>query len=92
MTFTNLIKKVYEDREKQAARKIEYIKNGRENEPDAGIRCYSTETRWDQYKAGTITREAAIFYAAKRMTRQLEKETAADIERINRIAAAPDIN
>ena len=51
---------------------------------DRGIRRYSTERRWDQYMAGQISREEAVNYAIKRYNKQLEKETAAGIDKIRR--------
>ena len=60
-------------------------------ESDEGLRRYSTDLRFNQYKEGTITREQAVDYAIKRQ----EKKAAADLEnklaRLDTIAAAPDI-
>lgn len=60
-------------------------------ESDEGLRRYSTDLRFNQYKEGTITREQAVGYAIKRQ----EKKAAADLEnklaRLDTIAAAPDI-
>ena len=65
-----------------------FIKNGHEYNPDAGIRCHITDTRWNQYTAGAITRKAAIEYASKRRTAQLEKELAAKIDYLRRLESA----
>lgn len=92
MTFTNLIKRYCEYQETTLDERIEFIKNGTPGDNDRGIRYYATDTRWDQYKAGEITREKAIFYAAKRMAKQLEKETAEKIAHLQAVAAAPDIS
>lgn len=92
MTFTNLINRLEAYMRSEIENNVAFIENGIETEKDRGIRRYITETRWNQYMDGTITREAAVEYAIKRMTRQLEKETAEKIAHLNAAAAAPDIN
>lgn len=92
MKFTNLIKRFYKYQEEDLDRTIEFIKNGISEDADRGIRRYSTETRWNQYKAGEITREKAVYYAAKRAAKKIEKETAAKIAHLEKVAAAPDIS
>ena len=61
------------------------------NEPDRGLKEYSTETRWKQYKAGVITREKAVEFACKRFEKALEKDTAKKLEKLDRVAAATDL-
>ena len=64
---------------------IEFIRSGHEYDKDAGIRKYSTDTRWNQYTAGAITRKAAIGYATARATKEYQKDTDKNIEFLHRI-------
>ena len=59
------------------------------NDPDRGIKEYSTARRWDQYQAGEITREKAVELATKRTFKEIDKETAEKINRLDNVAAAP---
>lgn len=76
-----------------------YIENGYceswcENEKKAsndGLRRYSTETRWNQYTSGKIDREKAVALAVKRMEKQIDKEIAVMLEKLERIEKAPDL-
>lgn len=97
--FEMLEKRVKEEGEKSAADAVFYIENGyfptwaeeHRNDPDRGLKKCSTETRWTQYQEGTINRETAVDLATKRRLKQLEKETALKLEKLDRIAASPDI-
>ena len=92
MKFTELRKRFLAYQRNEKKDRKAYIINGYTGNTDAGLCRYLTETRWNQYKNGTITRKEAIIYAVKRMEKQLEKETAEKLERLERIEAAPDIN
>lgn len=59
--------------------------------PDKGLQEHLTETRWNQYKAGTITREQAIAYAVARNNKKIDKEITAKMQELDNVAAAPDI-
>ena len=58
---------------------------------DRGLKQYSTARRWEQYKAGEITREKAVELATKRALKEIEKDTAAKLARLDRVAVAPDL-
>lgn len=97
--FAMLEKRVIEESEKKTANTIFYIENGyfptwaeeHHTDPDRGLKDNSTETRWGQYKSGIISREKAVEFATKRAKKKIEKETAAKLARLDRVANAPDI-
>ena len=55
------------------------------------MKQYSTARRWEQYKAGEITREKAVELATKRAIKAIEKDTAAKLAQLDRVANAPDL-
>lgn len=97
--FEMLVKRIQEDSEKRIAEKTFYIENGyfpawaeeHRNNPDAGLKAYSTEKRWSQYTTGMISREKAVELASKRAMKGVEKDTAAKLEKLERVAAAPEL-
>lgn len=98
--FVLLEKRVLAESEKKTADTIFYIENGyfptwaeeHRTDPDRGLKANSTETRWNQYKAGTISREKAVEFATKRAKKKIEKETTAKLARLDRAANAPDLD
>lgn len=92
MKFTELKRHLlaYQRNEKRE-RKARII-NGYGVNVDRGLHHFSTVTRWDQYQAGTITREKAIEYALKRMEKELDKETAEKLTRLEAVENAPEIS
>ncbi len=56
------------------------------------MRKHSTETRWNQYRAGQITREKAVEFATARAIKAIEKETAAKLTQLDEVATAADLN
>lgn len=97
--FENLraaVKKEHENRKAEAAF---YILHGycttwaadHQKESDEGIKRHSTATRWTAYQAGKITREKAVELATARRVKELEKEYAAQVARIDAAEAAPDV-
>lgn len=58
---------------------------------DAGLKKYSTSSNWDRYKAGKLTRKEAVQRAAARMEKQLAKAYANRVEKLRRVAEAPDL-
>ena len=60
--------------------------------PDDGLRRYSTAYAWEQYKRGNITREQAVKRAIARITRQAEKDLAIGLDTLNRVSNAPDMD
>ena len=97
--FAMIEKNVREDHEKRTADTAFYIENGyfptwaeeHRTDPDRGLKANSTETRWKQYQAGTISREKAVELATKRATKEIEKKTAAKLAWLDRVANAPDL-
>lgn len=97
--FAMIEKRITEEAEKNTADTVFYIENGyfptwaeeRRTYPDRGLKANSTETRWNQYQAGTISREKAVELATKRATKQIEKKTAAKLAQLDRVANAPDL-
>ena len=97
--FAMLEKRVIEESERKTANTIFYIENGyfptwseeHRTDPDRGLKDNSTETRWNQYKAGIISREKTVELATKRAKKKIEKETAATLARLERVANAPDL-
>ena len=94
--FTMLKKRITEEAEKNTADTAFYIENGyfptwaeeHRTDPDRGLKANSTETRWKQYQAGTITREKAVELATKRATKEIEKKTAAKLAKLDRVAGS----
>lgn len=66
--------------------------NEHHNDPDRGIKQYSTARRWEQYKAGEITREKAIKLAEHRAANEIEKNRAEKIASLEAAANAPRIS
>lgn len=97
--FAMIEKRITEEAEKNTADTVFYIENGyfptwaeeHRTDPDRGLKANSTETRWKQYQAGTITREKAVELATKRATKEIEKKTAAKLAKLDRVANAPDL-
>lgn len=97
--FTNLKKRLIEDADKRKNDTIFYIKNGYmsnwsteyHNNLNRGLKQYSTDTRWHQFKKGIITREKAVEYATNRVIKQFDKELNNKLNQLERIAAAPDL-
>lgn len=97
--FAMIEKRITEEAEKNTADTVFYIENGyfptwaeeHRTDPDRGLKANSTETRWKQYQAGTISREKAVELATKRATKEIEKKTAAKLAKLDRVANAPDL-
>ena len=97
--FAMIEKRITEEAEKNTADTAFYIENGyfptwaeeHRTDPDRGLKANSTETRWKQYQAGTISREKAVELATKRATKEIEKKTAAKLAQLDRVANAPDL-
>lgn len=74
-----------------------YIENGywktwNDKTPgDNGLKHHSTARRWEQYQNGEISREKAVGLATARMIRTEDKHTAKRLEKLERAAAAPDL-
>lgn len=98
-SFPELRRLVKADAEKDTAEKRCYIENGyfptwaeeHRTDPDRGLKAYSTAHRWEQYQAGEISREKAVELATKRALKEIEKDTAEKLDKLDRVAAAPDL-
>lgn len=97
--FENLKKALHEEYESNSAAVSFYVENGymptwaeenRKN-PDAGLERHSTPAKWYAYKSGTITREKAVKLATARALRAEEKILVSRLEKLERIASAPDL-
>lgn len=97
MTFTNIRKQLAKVLEDNKTKYAFYIENGsfpnwnKQEVSDAGLKSESTETRWNAYKEGKISREKCIEYAVKRKVKALEKKYAEALERLEAIENAPDL-
>jgi hypothetical protein len=97
--FQELTKAFLADREAIKATTLFYISNGyyptwaeeHRNDPDRGIKEYSTETRWQQYRTGKIDREKAVELAQKRAEKQLAKKTEAGLAKLEAASQAPEL-
>lgn len=97
--FAMIEKNIREDHEKRSADTAFYIENGyfptwaeeHRTDPDRGLKANSTETRWKQYQDGTISREKAVELATKRAQKEIDKNTAAKLAQLDRVANAPDL-
>lgn len=56
---------------------------------DFGLRQYSTDLKWSQYRGGKISREQAIADTEERMMMRIDQKTSANLSRLDRIAATP---
>ena len=67
------------------------IKLAEEN-PDEGLKKYSDDKTWEQYKNGTISREEAIKIAIDIACKEIDKEKLEELKKLERIIAAPTIS
>lgn len=58
---------------------------------DNALKRESTATRWEQYTSGKITRAEAVAHAIKRAHKAIDKDTAAKLAKLERVANAPDL-
>lgn len=97
--FENLRKAIVAEAEAEKKNSRFYIENGyritwaeeHKKPSDVGIQHYCTGRRWDQYQAGEITREKIVALTISRMEKQTDKKTAERLEKLDRVAAAPDL-
>lgn len=97
--YENLKKAINEKYTKEWEEKIFYINNGYSKEwsedkqnTDRGIEQYSTKTRWYQYKAGEITREKAIELAIARALKEVDKDEAEEMQKIEAVSKAREMD
>ena len=98
--YKNIKNEVITDSESRKNNTAFYILNGyiptwaaeHHGDLDRGLQEYSTATRWKQYKNGRITREKAVEFATARAFREIDKKTAAQLARLDRVAAAPALS
>lgn len=97
--FTMIKAEVQQDSDKRKENTAFYIENGYfptwaeeyHTDPERGLRQHSTARRWEQYQAGEISREKAVELATKRALKAIEKDTAAELAKLDRVAQAADL-
>ena len=100
MRYEKLTQRINEEAEQHKQDAISFIVNGymlsraeeHRNNPDRGIKEYSTRAKWADYQVGRIDREKAIELATKRAIKEVEKITAETLATLNRVANAPDLD
>lgn len=99
MTFTLLKERLIEVAEHDKATTKFFIENGfcedwneeSKKFSDNGLRRYSTETRWNQYQNGVISREKAVEFAVKRMLKNKDNALIKKLDHLLRVADAPEL-
>lgn len=99
MKFERIKSEILEDAGKALANGVFFITHGflmswaaeHRRESDEGLKRYSTETRWNQYQTGKISREKAVNFAAKRLEKSLGKDTDGKLSLLERVENAPDL-
>lgn len=86
-TFTLLAKEVKKEMQEEETRRIDWL-----DKYENALRNESTETRWDQLQRGTITREQAKEYAAKRIKKDVAKKLEKKLAHLEEVANAPDLD
>lgn len=97
--FKNLKNAIITEATEQKAKSRFYIENGfckswskeHHTHSDEGIKHYCTDRRWEQYKAGEISREKIVELTAARMEKQKDKKTAQRLEKLERVANAANL-
>lgn len=97
--FDNLKNRVISEAAAEKETSRFYIENGYceswnpdlHKKSDEGIKRYCTDRRWEQYRAGEISREKMVELTIKRMEKQRDKYTAEKLEKLEKAAAAPDL-
>ena len=93
--FERIREQFLADREQQRAKNADYIMNGYTDHdgsrPDVGIQRYATDYVWKQYTAGKMTREKAVELTMRRMNKDMDKQTAAGLAKLDKAAAADDL-
>jgi len=95
--FPRLYAEIGANYERRTADTFHYIRLGwfpswaaeHHDNPDRGLKQYSTPRRWEQYQAGEITREKAVELAERRAAKEIEKSRAAKLEQLEAAAIAP---
>lgn len=90
------VKQDAENRKSETAEIIEfgYLKkwnSEHHKQNDNALKRESTATRWEQYTSGKITRAEAVAYAIKRAHKTIDKDTAAKLDHLARVATAPEL-
>lgn len=87
--YINLTALVNATAAQQQAKTIERMTCG--EYADQVLRNHSTETRWNQYTGGQITRDQAIEYATKRIIKDSEKWIARQVEKLETADSSAEI-
>lgn len=99
-TFPRLLAEINTNYDRLTVDTFHYIRLGwfpswaseHHNDPDRGIKQYSTARRWEQYRAGDITREKAVDLAERRAVKEIEKSRAGKISSLEAAANAPRVS
>ena len=97
--YNLLQKRIETETELRKAQSRFYIENGyceswsdeHKKPGDDGIRRYCTDTRWNQYNAGSITREQIVKYTVARREKELDKQQILKLHQLILAQDAPDI-
>lgn len=97
--FENLKNALTAEADRRTADKAFYILHGfmpswaeEHRQPsDKGLKEYSTATRWNQYNAGTLSREKAVELATKRAAANVQKWLAVQLSKLAAAEAAPEL-
>lgn len=98
--FPLLTAAVEEEANRRTESKRFFIENGycttwaeeHRNEPDNGLKQYSTPKKWEAYQAGTLSREKAVEIAVKRACKDVEKWKEKQFEKLRTASCAPDLD
>lgn len=98
--FKELERRLQEDARTEQEEYTFFIENGyfptcgeeHHHDSDNGLKRESTPAKWELYTAGKISREKAVEYATKRAIKRIEKDTAAKLAKLERIANAPELD
>lgn len=91
--MNNLKALLNKDTETKATERAFYIQNGYfetwaqeyRNDADRGLKSYLTAAKWDLYQSGALNREKAVEIATKRMKKELDKNQAAKLEKLETV-------
>jgi hypothetical protein len=86
MKYTRLTSEAKKEQKAYQAKALKHI-----CENDSVLRSYSTATRWNQYKAGTITKDEAIKFASARIEKHFSAEIEKALDKLAKVEAAEEI-
>lgn len=84
--FTEIHESLAEELQAWYNRELQYIENGNESDPDAGLRRWSTDYMWNLYTSGERTAEVVEYRAVQRLVKAYAKKCEEAHEEVERIA------